>query len=198
LLPKLRALLDDVDESVAANAAAAYGRASRHTSPERVAEVLCPLVNDERPYVRANALTSLASLKLGCARSAALDRLSHDRSRIVRARAARALGTLNATAPDATVSQALDRCAQTDTSSAVAFECERAPTPNRPLARDAAAWATIFVVPAGSVEPVAEAPFALALPSGWVRLGFADRRGAVFEASEQGALWLEVAAGGAE
>ena len=39
----------------------------------------------------------------------------------------------------------------------------------------------VFVVPDGGDAPKARAPFALVLPDGTMRLGVADRRGAVFE-----------------
>jgi hypothetical protein len=40
----------------------------------------------------------------------------------------------------------------------------------------------VFVVPDGSTSPVARLPFALVLADGLMRVGLADRRGAVFEA----------------
>jgi HEAT repeat protein len=198
VLPKLKPLLSDVDESVAANATVSFARAARGLGPERIAEALCPLVNDARPYVRANALTGLAVHGAACARASALEHLSRDRSPIVRSSAARALWTLQRDKPDVDAKRALQRCAESDISQAVASECVPPASAVADRAHDAAAWATIFIVPAGAAEPVALAPFALALPSGWVRLGFADRRGAVFEASESGPLTLQIAAGGRE
>ena len=40
----------------------------------------------------------------------------------------------------------------------------------------------VFVVPDGGTEPKGRAPFALVLPDGTMRLGLADRRGALFVA----------------
>jgi len=39
----------------------------------------------------------------------------------------------------------------------------------------------VFVVPDGADQPVAEAAFTLILPDGTLRLGAADRRGALLE-----------------
>ncbi|HEX2732397.1 MAG TPA: HEAT repeat domain-containing protein [Polyangiaceae bacterium] len=106
-----------------------------------------------------------------------------------------------------TVVRGLQRCLDNDVSARVARACDLAAPEDdaslvfdqRPdetnLVRAEESRATVFVVPEGLGAPVAGAPFALALPSHWLRLGNADRRGAVFESGETGALRLEIAPG---
>jgi hypothetical protein len=74
--------------------------------------------------------------------------------------------------------KALQRCAAEDREASVAHACAGAAA----AAVTAHAWPlTVLVVPHGEEEPVPDAPFALVRSDGFVRCGWADRRGAVFE-----------------
>lgn len=174
-LTTLLALLGDSDPAVAANAAAAAGRvASRAQVP--VTDRLCPALADSHSGVRANALAALRlmnSVATGepCGAGVVTRLLRRDPAPVVRAAAARLLSTLPA------ASEALRRCADQDESSSVARVCagpsSPPPTQTEPL--------LVYVVPMGETEPVPLSPYALALADGTLRLGIADRRGAVFE-----------------
>jgi hypothetical protein len=72
--------------------------------------------------------------------------------------------------------RALDRCALEDKHAAVARHCRA----GRPVVKDADDL-MVFVVPHAGTQPVARASFALVRPDGALRLGVADRRGALFE-----------------
>ncbi len=76
------------------------------------------------------------------------------------------------------VVRALARCASEESTFRVARTCERAPVPAAPGGPFPLA---VFIVPDGATQPVARAPFTLVLPDGTMRLGLADRRGAIFE-----------------
>jgi HEAT repeat protein len=87
-----------------------------------------------------------------------------------------------AAAPGALARRALQRCNSEEPVFRVSQRCERA-APPPPGAHSRAFPLTVFIVPDGGDSPQARAPFALVRPDGTLRLGLADRRGAVFEAS---------------
>ncbi len=86
--------------------------------------------------------------------------------------------------------RALDRCAAEDIDGTVAAHCRK--RRSVPKKHDEV---LVYVVPHGHTEPLARAPFALVLANGMMRLGVADRRGALFEiAAPRGQLRLAVPA----
>jgi cellulose synthase operon protein C len=176
-VPALLGHLGDPDPAVAANAAAALGRVTRAGSAP--VEKLCGALADKRPGVRANALAALRLAASStpspgepCGAGAVARLLRRDPVPSVRMAAARLLSLAKDTAREP-----LARCADQDESSAVARVCAAPPaalpTSFEPL--------LAYVVPVGETDPVPLAPFALAFADGTLRLGSADRRGAVFD-----------------
>jgi len=162
------------DDDAATDAAAAIGRiAARARAPGLAAGALCPLLSDARPYVRANALAGLALAGARCGDGAPERRaLADDPSEEVRAAAALAVGR----APGADDAQALERCARSDPSGAVAARCRAHPTwPARTHA------ALVYVVAEGATTPKPGAAYAMLLADGTLRAGVTDRRGAAFD-----------------
>lgn len=193
----LAALLRDPDVAVAGNAAAAVGRlAARASKPTVAADKLCPALSDTRAYVRANAISGLGLSQAVCGDgSVFLSALARDDAESVRFAAAtflhasaRAQGAGGVSS--AAAERALARCSSDDKSSMVAARCSA--SPSRPSGSDDL---LVFVVPDGRSLPVARAPFALVRADGLLRLGVADRRGALFErASPRGVVRLAVPA----
>jgi hypothetical protein len=174
----LVAIVHSAEIDAATNATAALGRiASRLRSPELAARALCPLATEARPSVRANALAGLALAGVRCG-DGDLERraLTQDPSEDVRAAAAAAVASTRT--PGVEDTRALDLCARTDPSGAVALRCRS--TPPRPGASHAL---LVYVVPEGATIPQPGAPFALLLPDGLLHAGTSDRRGAVFDPS---------------
>ncbi|HEX6276451.1 MAG TPA: HEAT repeat domain-containing protein [Polyangiaceae bacterium] len=170
-VPLLARGLADRDVMAAANAAAALGRVAARSRLD-VSAALCGALDDERAYVRANVLRALGASSGRCAGSVAR-LLARDRVAVVRAAAAGYL----VRSPGAPDRKALERCAAEDPSPSVAAVCATG-LPAAPVATEAV---LVYVVPAGELEAVPGAPFALELADGTYRLGLADRRGAVFE-----------------
>lgn len=171
----LIAALGDKDVAVAGNAAAALGRLGKRTGV-RVDKELCERLGDSRAYLRANALGGLRVVGARCAPDVEKALLVEDRSEVVR----RAAALLIAGAPSkdpARDRELLESCAQHDTDSSVAATC--AGDPKRPSKLTEPVL--VYVVPVGEAAPVPRTPFALVLADGLMRLGVADRRGAVFE-----------------
>jgi HEAT repeat protein len=167
------AALADPDPAVAGDAAAALGGLLVRGAPVRGA--LCASLVSGRTYVRVNALVGLAAGRVRC--DDGVERtLLQDESELVRAAAARLL----ATAPADVDRLLLSRCAAEDPSANVAMACA---APTRPEKRRAPVPVSVFVVPAGAAVPMPAAPYALVRADGYVRLGFADRRGSVYEQS---------------
>lgn len=173
----LAALVTDPDAAVAGNAAAAVGRLGARVGGKdgatKVAEVLCPALADTRPYVRANAIAGLDVANAACEADAVHERLARDRSEAVRLSAAR---YLRARAADEKNRRALVRCVADDKNATVAGACE---ADHEML--EGSDSVVVFVVPDGRNSPLARAPYALVRPDGLMRLGVADRRGALFE-----------------
>jgi HEAT repeat protein len=174
LAPALEPLAKSDDPDVAIDATAALGRiAARAKSPQIAARALCPLLDDSRPYVRANALTGLGAAGARCGDGSAERRLlAEDASEIVRASAAVAVGR----APADADRKALERCSSSDRSGAVAHLCRK--LPEAPKGSDAV---TVYVAADASALPRPRAPYALQLADGFIRAGLADRRGALVE-----------------
>jgi HEAT repeat protein len=170
----LRAALRDRDVGVSGNAAVALARVAQRVRSSE-ARHLCGALADARSYVRANALSALALAGQRCANGRERELLQQDASEVVRRAAAWLIQRTRApTAEDRSV---LARCAREEPASEVARACSEPPP--RPTGRHEPL--TVYVVPMGVTEPVPRAPFALLLPDGTVRMGNADRRGAVFE-----------------
>ncbi|MBW2458193.1 MAG: HEAT repeat domain-containing protein [Deltaproteobacteria bacterium] len=174
--------LGDLDVAVAGNAATAIARvATRAGQGPAVHKPLCTAaLTDYRSYVRASALTGLRTTSGTCEPAAMRHLLSRDRSWRVRAAAARLLRQWVAKggADQQLHERALWRCAVEDRDATVAALCsaELAPTKG---SHDV----LVYVVPNGKTVPTARAPYALVLADGTMRLGVADRRGALFEAA---------------
>jgi cellulose synthase operon protein C len=167
------ALAADVD--AATNATAAIGRIAARTQRPDLAAALCMLASDPRAFVRTNALAGLARAG-ACGDDAALRQaLEGDRGEDVRAAAALALGRH----PSDVSAKALERCARTDPSSAVAARCRAAAAGATLPSRTHAAL--VYVVPDGSDMPRPDGSYAMVFADGTLRAGTTDRRGAVFE-----------------
>ena len=177
-LPRLAELARSRAIDLAANAVAAMGRiltasTQGKTEDNRAAAWLCSLVSDARPEIRANALAGLAHTASRC-ESGAPERaaLTSDPDEAVRAAAARAVSRL-ATPEDVT---ALARCADNDPSWTVGSYC-RAPRQSAGITHEV----LVYVVSDGATGPRPESAYCLILPDATLRLGNADRRGAVFD-----------------
>jgi hypothetical protein len=184
-LPVLVAALQDLDAAVAGNAGTALARAAARAKRAGDAEkALCGALADYRPYTRAAALGGMKLLGSSCDPTAVRHILRRDRSWRVRLMAARLLRARAgmATGEEAAASaRALARCSLEDRDATVAAACASdGPAPNG--AHDL----LVFVVPDGKTVPMARAAYALVLPDGTMRLGVADRRGAVFERAAPG------------
>lgn len=169
------------DVAVAGNAVASLGElAARGVHPTH--DALCAALSDARSYVRANALAALRTVGKRCddgARARGL--LSADSSEIVRERAAWLIWDVSSS--DAADARGLRRCLLDDRSGRVAKACRER---RRGDGRGGVEPVVVFVVPDGRTTPVARAPFALILADGRMRMGLADRRGAVFEGAAPG------------
>jgi HEAT repeat protein len=171
-VPRLVAVARQADADGATDAAAALGRviARSHASG---AGVLCGLLSDARPYVRANALAGLALGGQRCGDgSAERALLAEDPGEDVRAAAAAAVST----SPTPDDQHALERCARSDPSGSVALRCHARPA--RPAQARAA---LVYVVPEGANTPRPGAAYAMLLSDGTLHAGTTDRRGAVFD-----------------
>jgi HEAT repeat protein len=186
-------LLADPDVAVAGNAAGALGRiAAREAAGADVRPVLCSALSDGRPYIRANALTSLGLAGERCDAGLIEGLLVRDRSEAVRLSAADYLWRVSAAKnPIAEpIRRAFARCASEDRSAKVALHCLR-PAPQMTGTDDV----LVFVAPAGADEPQSRAPYAFVRGDGLIRMGMADRRGALFEfGAPRGAIRLAVPA----
>ncbi len=194
-LSKLAALVSDLDVAVAGNAGVALARAAtRAKRPETARKALCGALTDYRSYVRASALTGLRELGVSCPSQEPVRHVvRRDPSWRARLAAARLLSSVKVTGKDAELNRrALTRCAAEDRDAAVAKACGASPSASPPRERHEV---LVYVVPDGKTTPTPGAPFALVLADGSLRLGIADRRGALFErAAPAGVLELAVPA----
>ena len=172
-------LLADPDVAVAGNAAGALGRiAARESAGADIRSALCLVLTDGRPYVRANALTSLGLAGQRCDAGIVESLLQRDRAEAVRFAAADYLwSSVTGTNPiPENIRRVFARCATEDRSAQVALQCTR-PSERRTGTDDV----LVFVAPAGADEPQSRAPYALVRGDGLIRMGMADRRGGLFE-----------------
>lgn len=189
-LRALAAIARDGDLDAAIDATAAIGRITARGAAQEAPRLLCPLLSDGRAYVRVNALAGLTAAKVRCA-DGAVERalLSDDPNLLVRSAAAASLGR----SPSPVDAAALERCAVADRAGSVARRCERATAaPRAPESAPPPHALEVYVVPDGSGAPRPRAAYALAFADGFVRVGLADRRGALFEpAAPDGLVALE-------
>ena len=193
--------LADPDPATAANSAIAVARlggGAAHAA--HLAPLVCPLLEGDDPFVRANALTALRLVGARCGngdKERAL--LAGDPGEDVRRAAARLLSSAT-TAVAPLDRRALDHCAASDPSPAVAEACDPsgrapattplasvAPSPSSPPSAPSPSTAaaeplTVYVVPATREQPLRLAPYVVAFADGALRVGVADRRGAFVEA----------------
>lgn len=171
--PVLERALGDADVAVVGNAAVALGRLAR-SEPARVAGVLCGLLRDPRATVRELALRGLALSRASCPDAAPVRLLRSDpRARVRRA----AAELLLRTGPQAAEQRALARCQERDSDAVVADTCAGKARGDG-LASEPV---TLLITPRDGAAPAPSAPFAVLWADGAVRLGAADRRGALHE-----------------
>jgi HEAT repeat protein len=176
-LAPLTKLLGDLDVAVAGNAAVAVGHVAARAKASAASAPLCKALVDYRSYVRANALNGLRLAAGRCDAGAVRRVLARDRSWRVRLAAADLMRAQQRAGTTAELDRrALGRCAVEDRDATVAERCRS--DWEVPSASDDI---IVFVVPEGRTTPSARAPFALLLGDGTLRLGVADRRGALFE-----------------
>jgi hypothetical protein len=170
--------------------AVSLGRLGRG-QPSSASDLLCgALLRDPRATVREQALRGLALAGANCRDAAPSSILSRDNRARVRRAAAELL--LRA-APGPAEQRLLLRCQESDPHAQVAEACASAAR-TEPSASEPA---TVLIVPSSGDEPAPGAPFALLLADGALRLGVADRRGAVHEPrAPVGSLELLPVAGG--
>ncbi len=171
---RLSPLTSRGDPDTTTDATAAIGRiAGRLHSREAAALALCPLLPNERAFVRANALAGLALSGARCGDgSPERTALRDDPSDEVRASAALALAGRGGGEDE----RSRERCAKTDVSGFVAARCLVPPA--RP---EQAHAALVYIVPAGAASPRPGASYAALLADGLLHAGQADRRGAFFD-----------------
>lgn len=159
----------------ATNATASIGRIAARvpTASSSASRVLCPLLSDPRPYVRANAISGLGLSGTPCGDGSLLRAmLTEDASEDVRSAAAFAVSHGSSTEDG----RAIDRCARDEPSGMVAARCRaHVALPTRTHA------ALIYVVPEGADGPRPNAPYTVLFSNGTLRTGITDRRGAVFD-----------------
>jgi HEAT repeat protein len=196
----LRKAYQDADVAVSVNALAALGRLGIGAAAR---EDLCSALKAPHPYVRANALVGLRLSGLRCDARSERWLLERDQSAVVRQRAAALIAAVQG--PQGELDRAaLERCARADTDGTVAADCLAAVSgfaPESPKASDLleqnqdSVGTTVYVVPAGRQVPQPRAPFTLVEGDGLLRVGVADRRGAVYAARQAASdLKLEVPA----
>jgi HEAT repeat protein len=179
-LPALVALTHDRSATVAATAVAALGLlGSRHEV--ELGALLCPLLDDERGYVRANALVALRLARQACGdRDVVRWLLAHDPTEEVRIAAAE---LLRATLAGTVDSDALARCGRRDASGRVALACSAPPLASADKgAPPKTTSVSVMVVSSNAGGSNPRVPFALVRSDGLIRSGWADRRGSAFEA----------------
>ncbi|WP_394821043.1 HEAT repeat domain-containing protein [Pendulispora albinea] len=190
----LTAVIPSPDLDTAINATAAVGRlAARARSAPLAVRVLCPLLRDARTYVRVNALAGLAATGARCGDgSSERAALADDGNDLVRSAAAAVLQRPSPASMRTADTAALERCAQSDRSGAVAQRCRGGIPARADTAPGATHAVDVYVVPDTSTTPRARVAYALHIEGGYLRAGIADRRGACFEpVAPDGELSLE-------
>lgn len=202
-LAKVRAGLSDKDVAVAGNSAISLARLAVRFHRGTESSTLCAALEDRRSYVVLESLVGLrlllddaltsASVAVGSCPSGVIRQLlGNARTPHVRAAAAVLLQDLGrfelpAVKPAreaALEARRLDRlalqgCLVDERNSKVARACGSSVGPLPTL--QGKNELTVYVAADGLSEPTPRTPFALLLPDGSLRLGNADRRGAVFE-----------------
>ncbi len=186
----LSAALEDRDAAVIGNAAVSLGRLSREHATW-ASDALCGgLLRDARALVREQALRGLALASRSCADGFPAQLLTTDpRARVRRA----AAELLLRASPGTAERRLLSRCEESDPVASVADACgsvaRATQLPPEPI--------TVLIVPSAGPEAVPGAAFALLWADGGLRVGSADRRGAVHEAkAPRGSVELLPYAGG--
>ena len=175
---ELTTLLADRDVSVASNAAASLGRVAARSAEKTLAAPLCSALKHASAYVRANAAAGLTLAGHSCEPKELAAMLPAESDELARL----ALVRLLSQSQDPSTRAALAVCGREDTVARVSNACERALREPWKFADDGTRVPLlVFVVPDGADQPVAEAAFTLILPDGTLRLGAADRRGALLE-----------------
>lgn len=178
-------LARDPSAVTAANGAAAIGRILLRLPKSSAPATLCTALDDERPYVRANALASIAGLvaagRPACDEARPRKMLEGDGNDVVRIAAARSLGARLRANGDAAARSALERCTLADPSGSVAAVCREALLPNTSPATTTTSSLVVFVAPDDGGAPEPRAAYAVERPDGFLHVGTADARGAVVE-----------------
>ncbi len=166
----------DVDTSI--DGTAALGRiAARLKNPTLATTWLCGRVGAGHRYARANALVGLALAGARCQDGESERRALEDENDDVRAAAAMLL----ARAPrDDADKRALEACTAHERVLDVARRCA-APPVAAGTPEAGSLPVVVFVLSDVGVDAVPHAAFALSLSNGMIRVGLADRRGALFE-----------------
>ncbi len=169
-------LTADPNANVKGNAVAALARLLARNEPSAVAAAaLCPLLASSQSRARANALVGLAEARTRCgdgARERSL--LTTDASDFVRRRAALLLTRV----PLGGDHDAFELCKRGDVSSDVAMACAvRFPQAPTYSSRGSA----FFIFDETGSSPKRETPYVIDYLDSYIRGGFADRRGVVFD-----------------
>ena len=170
----LERALKDRDGAVVGNAAVSLGRLLK-TQPARAQGALCGgLLRDARASVREQALRGLLLARASCSDGLPATLLARDpRARVRRA----AAELLLRAAPQTAERRLLSRCQESDPHAVLAEACAGQARPDVTEVEPA----TLLIVGRAGDEPTPSAPFAVLWPDGILRLGAADRRGAVYE-----------------
>ena len=179
-LPLLDTIWRHGGGGLAGNAVASIARIGVRYNLD-VSRGLCQAAGSPIPVVRVNALVGLARARDVCPRRVEEHALLLDPSAEARRAAARLMHRRLSAATSNWRVAALLQCLESEPNGAVAAACLGATEPERPKQEEL----VIYVVPVGREQPVPEAPFALELPSGFIRLGAADRRGALLQRVQQ-------------
>ena len=185
-LPRVRELLRHTDVSVAANAVATFARLSEAEG----ATQLCALLDEKRAPMLANALAGLRLMKARCdAGGRERQLLSLHPSSMVRERAAALIAEVPSSEEPKEDERALRQCGRHEIDGGVAARClaetPDASTDSRSNAPLTPTSISVLVVPASGTNPKHGVPFALEVGGAFVRFGWADRRGGVYEVETQ-------------
>jgi cellulose synthase operon protein C len=176
-LPELLQALEAPDAAVASNAIAAAALVAKR-APRNITAELCRALARDVGYAQANALVGLRLLGARCAGARERSLLGPSHVAVVRERAAWLLSSVPG--PDQREdAQALESCAEQDPDAAVAQACRGESSP--PQFTEAGPGTTLFVTPNQAVAPTPRRPFGLVSQGGFIRMGWSDRGGAIWE-----------------